>query len=197
VEASASTSLRDQRRRDTAERIARCARLLADERGLDGFTMDDLAAEAGVSRRTLFNYYPGKDLAVLGHHDDDVADEVVATFCAGGPTGDLIDDLRVLVDAHLEGKDIDRAEVARMRRILHHNPRLVGVFKQEFEAKGQLFCKLIEEREGEAYDDIRARVVFRTLVSLVDMCLDYYVDHPEHELAELFDRAIHALRSAF
>jgi AcrR family transcriptional regulator len=196
MEPSASETLRDQRRRETADRISHCARTLTDERGIDGFTMDDLASAAGVSRRTLFNYYPGKDLAVLGHHDD-LPDDVVAQFCAGGPSGDLIEDLRVLVDAHLEGKDIDRAELALMRRVMHDNPRLVGVFKQEFEAKGQLFCKLIEEREGEAYDDIRARVVFRIVVSLVDMCLDYYLDHPEHELPELFDRAIHALRSAF
>jgi hypothetical protein len=84
-----------------------------------------------------------------------------------------------------------------MRRIMHDNPRLAGLYKHEFEAKGEIFCTLIEAREGDEYDDIRARVVFRAIAALFEMCLDYYLDHPEHELAELFDRAIHALRSAF
>jgi AcrR family transcriptional regulator len=196
MEFSATESLRDQRRRETADRISLCARTLTDERGIDGFTMDDLAEAAGVSRRTLFNYYPGKDAAVFGQHDD-IPEDLIATFCDGGPTGDLIEDLKALVHARIESKDISREELALMRRIMHDNPRLAGVFKHEFEAKGEMFCKLIEAREGEDYDDIRARVVFRAIASLFEMCLDYHLDHPEHELVELFDRAIHALRSAF
>lgn len=196
MEFSANRSLRDQRRRENADRISQCARLLTDERGIDGFTMDDLAEAAGVSRRTLFNYYPGKDAAVFGHHDD-IPEDLIATFCGGGPTGHLIEDLRLLVHARLESKDIERSELAMMRRIMHDNPRLAGVFKHEFEAKGEMFCKLIEAREGDEYDDIRARVIFRVVASLFEMSVDYYVDHPEHELADLFDRAIHALRSAF
>ena len=39
---------------------------LADDRGFDGFTMDELAAAAAVSRRTLFNHVSGKLEAVLG-----------------------------------------------------------------------------------------------------------------------------------
>jgi AcrR family transcriptional regulator len=196
METSASGSLRDQRRRETADRITQCARVLTDERGIDGFTMDDLADAAGVSRRTLFNYYPGKDAAVLGQHHD-IPEDLVTTFCEGGPSGDLIEDLRVLVHARLESADIEREELALMRRIMHDNPRLAMVFKHEFEGKGEMFCKLIEGREGRAYDDIRARVVFRTIAALFEMCLDYHLDHPEHELPELFDRAIHALRTAF
>jgi len=196
MKTSASGSLRDQRRRETADRITHCARVLTDERGIDGFTMDDLADAAGVSRRTLFNYYPGKDAAVLGQHDD-IPEDFVTAFCEGGPSGDLIEDLRVLVHERLENQDIDRAELARMRRVMHDNPRLAVLFKHEFEAKGEMFCKLIEAREGTAYDDIRARVVFRAIAALFEMCLDYHLDHPEHELPELFDRAIHALRTAF
>lgn len=170
--------------------------MLTDERSIDGFTMDDLAEAAGVSRRTLFNYYPGKDAAVLGHHDD-IPEDLVTEFCNGGPTGDLIEDLRALVHARLESRDISRAELTLMRRIMHDNPRLALLYKHDFEAKGEMFCKLIEAREGDAYDDIRARVVFRAVVALFEMCLDYHLDHPEHELVELFDRAIGALRSAF
>ena len=63
---SESATLQPSRKVSTAHRITTCAQRLTDQHGLDGFTMDDLAAEAGVSRRTLFNYFPGKVDAVLG-----------------------------------------------------------------------------------------------------------------------------------
>lgn len=58
--------LREKQRAATAARIVRSARRLADQHGVDGFTLDDLAEAAGVSRRTLFNYFPTKYDAVLG-----------------------------------------------------------------------------------------------------------------------------------
>ncbi len=51
--------------------------------------MEDLADAAGVSRRTLFNYFPGKDAAVLG---DPLEPEPEPTerFVRGGPvTGEI------------------------------------------------------------------------------------------------------------
>ena len=63
-----SATTRAGRRRATAYRISVCARSLTEQHGLDGFTMEDLAEAAGVSRRTLFNYFPGKVDAVLGKY---------------------------------------------------------------------------------------------------------------------------------
>ncbi|WP_210651115.1 TetR/AcrR family transcriptional regulator [Nocardioides sp. SYSU D00065] len=48
---------RDQRHRA----IVDAARTLASERGADGFTVDQVAALAGVSRRTVFNHFAGLD----------------------------------------------------------------------------------------------------------------------------------------
>ena len=113
------------RRAATAERITLCAQRLTDERGLDGFTMDDLATAAEVSRRTLFNYFPGKVDAVLGPVLDLDPDDV-ARFRAGGPEGDLVQDLRALVLPIVEYSVADREAAARSRRILRSEPRLIA-----------------------------------------------------------------------
>ena len=81
-----SESAIDLKRQLVADAITRCAQQLADEHGLDGFTMDQLAECAGVSRRTLFNYVPGKLDAVLGSMQEPDP-EVFSEFLAGGPTG--------------------------------------------------------------------------------------------------------------
>ena len=189
-------SVRDVRRRETSRRITTCARRLAEEHGIDGFTMDDLAAAAEVSRRTLFNYFPGKDAAVFGEKPA-IRDGLLETFRAGGPTGDLVTDIVALVNELLDTHEIDRDEVALMHRVMHDNPRLIALAKQDFELRCEEFCEATEVREGAAYDDIRARVLVRVVAALFETSLHYYLEHPDEELADVFNRAIGALRSAF
>lgn len=189
-------SIREARRHETSRRISHCARVLADEHGIDGFTMDDLAAAAEVSRRTLFNYFPGKDAAVFGEKPA-IRDGLLDTFRAGGPTGDLVSDIVALVNELLDTHEIDRDEVALMHRVMHDNPRLIALAKQDFELRCEEFCEATEVREGAAYDDIRARVLVRVVAALFETSLHYYLEHPDEDLADVFNRAIAALRSAF
>ncbi|KYH45067.1 TetR/AcrR family transcriptional regulator [Branchiibius sp. NY16-3462-2] len=86
------------RREKTALRITFCAQRLAVEQGYEHFTLEELAEQAGVSRRTLFNYFPGKLDAVLGAPPG-LPQDAVDTFLAGGPQGDLMGDLGELVCA--------------------------------------------------------------------------------------------------
>ncbi|HPE35839.1 MAG TPA: helix-turn-helix domain-containing protein [Spirochaetales bacterium] len=53
--------LQEARRRKQRQGIIRAAASLFIERGPRAVTMDEVAAEAGVARRTIFNYYQGKE----------------------------------------------------------------------------------------------------------------------------------------
>nr|AIE77266.1 HTH-type transcriptional regulator YvaF [uncultured bacterium pBIO2079] len=46
---------------DIRERIVKACRDLAAEQGLQGFTMDELAQRAGVSKRTVYRYFDSKE----------------------------------------------------------------------------------------------------------------------------------------
>jgi len=60
-----ASGLRERRRRDTETEIERSALALFAGRGFEKVTMDEVAAAAGVSTRTLFRYFPAKiDLAL-------------------------------------------------------------------------------------------------------------------------------------
>ena len=190
-------SIRECRRNETSRRISNCARQLADEHGLDGFTMDDLAAKAEVSRRTLFNYFPGKDAAVHGEKPPLPDGPASRRSATADPTGDLISDLVALVNALLDTHDIDREEVALMQRVMHKNPRLITQAKEDFSGFRDQILDAIRTREGAAYDDTRARVVIHVMGALFELAIDHYVEHPDRELAELFNAAVDALRSAF
>lgn len=59
------TGLRESKRRAMGLALARAAFALALERGLDGFTIEEVAHRVGVSRRTFANYYSCKEEAVV------------------------------------------------------------------------------------------------------------------------------------
>jgi AcrR family transcriptional regulator len=192
---SAIQSGREARRQATAHRISLCAQELTDGRGLDGFTMDQLAEACGVSRRTLFNYFPGKDAAVMGTHPS-LDDTLLEQFAAGGPTGHLVDDIAVLVDALLEVKDINRDDVHRVRALVLKEPRLMAYAKQRFEEFGEEFLEVIRTREGSSYDETRARTVIQVMAALFDLAVTMFAADPDTELSALYAELLSVTRSA-
>jgi len=63
---AAVAGLRERKKADTRLAISRAALQLALERGPDAVTVDDIADLAGVSPRTVFNYFATKEQAIVG-----------------------------------------------------------------------------------------------------------------------------------
>jgi AcrR family transcriptional regulator len=68
-------SLRERRRRETAELILDAVLDLMGEAGIDGLTMEGVAERVGVSLRTVYRYFPDRArllTAALDRHDQAV-----------------------------------------------------------------------------------------------------------------------------
>jgi AcrR family transcriptional regulator len=72
-------SLRETKRRATRRALAQAAFELAVDRGVDGFTIDEVAARAGYSRRTFANHYAGKEEAIVAVASGRVRDALETT----------------------------------------------------------------------------------------------------------------------
>ncbi|HJN74893.1 MAG TPA: TetR family transcriptional regulator [Myxococcota bacterium] len=57
----------------TRDALVNAATTLFTARGYDAVTVEDVAAGGGVSRRTLFRYFPTKDSLVFHRQDQDLA----------------------------------------------------------------------------------------------------------------------------
>lgn len=62
--------LRERKKLETRRLIADSARQLALQRGVEGFTVDEVAELADVSPRTFFNYFDCKEAAIIGVDPD-------------------------------------------------------------------------------------------------------------------------------
>ena len=116
---------REKNKVATRAAITAAALRLAREQGPGGFTVDQVAAEAGVSRRTFFNYFPSIEAAVTlpveefleesfarldeRPGDEPIMDAVLATF-----GGDISQDrLALLCEIYQMGAD--DAQLERMQ----------------------------------------------------------------------------------
>lgn len=181
---------REVRRRETERRIRDRALELTDARGLDGWTMEDLAEASDVSRRTLFNYVSGKVDAVLGAGEE-LHTGAVEVFAAGGPTGRLIDDCVALAEAILAEETFDAEQVATRRRVLTTSPRLLVAVHERFELIMAELVDHILRREGPSFGRDRARLLVRLFVSVFDAALHQFLEDPDgRPVAELFEENV-------
>ena len=65
--------LRDRKKAATRQAISDVATRLFVERGFENVSVDDIASEADVARKTVFNYFPRKEDLVFDREEDSVA----------------------------------------------------------------------------------------------------------------------------
>ena len=197
VEHAAMVAAWSPSRMAKARAISAAARRLAAERGFDDFSLDDLADAAGVSRRTLFNYFPGKVDAVLGLPPRS-AHALLEEFRRGGPTGDLLDDAVRVVHHLVSAKDMGKQDWAQLGCALERSPRLLAAATTRFRAAATEVAALTAQREQLAPDDAQATVLVGLLGAVLDASVAAFVRHPgEATLGELFDHHLAAARRLF
>ncbi|WP_405779334.1 TetR/AcrR family transcriptional regulator [Streptomyces sp. NBC_00859] len=122
--------LREHNRQRTYWAISNAAIRLFLEKGFDAVPVAEVAAAAGISKPTLFRYFPAKEDLVLhrfADHEREAADVV-----AGRPAGRTpLDALRLRFLGGLDQRDpvtglSDEAEVLAFHRLLYGTPSLVA-----------------------------------------------------------------------
>lgn len=193
---TAATTRRETRRAETARRLQWCALELTRDRGFDGWTMDDLAEAAEVSRRTVFNYFDAKADVVLGPVHE-IPDERIQEFVAGGPTGHLFEDLVIIATEAVAEKSTDRSLVQLRRDVFRGDQRLMAIGHTRFEAVVAEAVDYILQREGPAYGEHRARLVVRLLMVIFDSVVERSDSDLSRPLPDLINDAVAEARAVF
>jgi len=92
--------LRERKRRQTQQRIAEVGQRLFLSKGYDSTTLDAIAAEAGISRRTFFSYFKSKDDLIFFWLDTDGA-SLIASLLKTSPDVAPLDAVRDVMVKHI------------------------------------------------------------------------------------------------
>ena len=117
-------SLRERRRLETARDIQQATLELALAEGLEVITADAIAAAAGVSTRTFFNYYPNKESAAIGTPPGFRAEDKAALRTGRNA---LAVDLKQFLDRHMAALAEDETTLRMVRKVVHANAKASGV----------------------------------------------------------------------
>lgn len=116
--------LRIRKQRATREAIHRIAVRRALEHGPENVTVAEISAEANVSARTFFNYFPSKEDAMLGFHEELPTDEELQDF-AQADAPDLLRDLVYLMRGVFASSPTEHDIMRDRRELVRQHPHLL------------------------------------------------------------------------
>jgi AcrR family transcriptional regulator len=164
--------------RQTASSLTAVSRRLTADRGLAGFTIEEVCDEVDVSRRTFFNYFASKEDAVIGTNPADESRAFAADFLAGGPTGwpGVLDEIIGLTIAHFESGHVDASAHADLMAALEREPRLLVRFMGINRDNERVLGALIAQREGVSVDDPHISATVSILSALMKSTAERFLD---------------------
>ncbi|HIW90664.1 MAG TPA: TetR/AcrR family transcriptional regulator [Candidatus Corynebacterium avicola] len=136
--------LRERKLRETRLRIEDCGTKLILERGFDQVTIDEICEEAGISRRSFFNYFDSKDQVAAGRGIPPIPEEVLEKYVTRD-SDNIVRDILHLVAVTLDNdptssldlspdRELSLVVRARRREIVSQTPLLSAGNMRRFDA---------------------------------------------------------------
>lgn len=146
---------REQKREETRRRLTREGQRLFAEQGFDRTSVDEIAAAAGVSRRTFFHYFDSKEDVILSRHAD-FERALVDAIRTAPPREPLLRVAEQAMIAALGSFDPDEARL--IERLKRDTPAFSARDHGKYERLERAIAGALAERSGSAPDDLRTRL---------------------------------------
>lgn len=185
------------RPRSTSRRALELVALgLFGEQGFDQTTVDQIAAAAGVGRRTFFRYFASKSDVLWNNFDLEVAAirSSLAQAPADRPMMDVVRDAVVAAN-HYHAKDIPELR-ARMNLIVSE-PALQATAMLHYTAWEEAISEFVAARLGQPADSLYPLAVGRSTLAACRAAYDRWVARADSDLTVYLDAAITALATGF
>ena len=185
--AQKQTPLREQTRSVVRSLLARTAVELFAAKGYDDTTLDDVAAAAGVSRRTLFNYFRNKeDLALSGLAEQ--GELIAARFAERPADEDPWTSLRAAFQV--------LGEIDMMVTLLFGNESLRAGHAEKQARWQELLSPLIEPRLPDSeHRALQARAIAAAAITCLQAATEEWMRlGGKADQFDLYDTAVQAIR---
>ncbi|WP_433478710.1 mycofactocin system transcriptional regulator [Spirillospora sp. CA-142024] len=185
-----------RRPRTSRAELERVALRLFAERGFEETTVDDIAAAAGIGRRTFFRYYGSKNDVVWGDFEGEL-ERMRAWFAECPPQAPMMDALR---EAIVEFNRLDPGQVPwhrlRMTLILEV-PALQAHSTLRYAYWRAVVAGFAASRLGRPVDDLMPQAVAHACLGVSVAAYERWLRHPGSDLGDLLDTSMAALAHGF
>lgn len=181
-------------RTTSRDEVQRVALALFAERGFEETTLDEVAAAVGVSRRTLFRYYPSKNDIVWGEFSEQL-EGLRARFAAAEPDEPLMEVVRRAVVAFNDYGDQDELRI-RMA-LITSVPALQGHSMLRYRDWCDVVAEFVAARLRARMDDHLPQVIANAALGTAMATYRHWITHPGADLLAELDEAFRLLAAGF
>src|ERR1700689_3616996 len=185
------------RRRVTSQaELEEAAFALFAARGFDATTVDEIAAAAGIGRRTFFRYFPSKNDVPWGAFEHEL-ERMRVRLKACPPQVPLMDAIRL---ALIDFNRVAPAQVPLHRRrmaLILRVPALFAHSTLRFTAWREVIAEFVAGRTGRRPDDLAPQAIAHAVLGVCVAAYEHWLDPPSADLGVLLDDAMRQLSGAF
>jgi AcrR family transcriptional regulator len=191
-------TLRDHARGAIRDEVLKQAWSLFAEQGFEATTVDQVATAAGMSRRTFFRYFTGKDelvLARLIEHGDRLAN-ALRERPADEPAWPA---LRAAFDAIVIPQEANPDHSRLLTGMLRDEPGVRASVLERHRRWQELLTPLVGERltprAGRTGPDVRAAAIAGSALACLEAAQELWTTTPGSRLGALLDEAMDTVAS--
>jgi mycofactocin system transcriptional regulator len=176
-------------RATTAAELSHVALQLFLDRGFDETTIDDVAAAAGVGRRTVFRYFSSKNDLPWGDFDRELTR--MRRFLAATPADVPV--FTAVRDAVIDFNAFPSAEVPFHRermRLIMEVPALVAHSTLRYAAWRDVVARFVAVRTGQAPSDFEPQVYSWSVLAACLAAYEQWLACDDADLLVLLDQAM-------
>jgi TetR/AcrR family transcriptional regulator, regulator of mycofactocin system len=193
---SQSTGVRGRRPSTSRAELSHIGLQLFTERGFDETTVDDIAAAAGIGRRTFFRYFSSKNDLPWGDFDQRL-DTMRAHLRSLPADLSVMEALRIAV---VEFNRLPPEEIPHHRqrmRLLLTIPTLRAHSTLHYEAWRSVIAEYAAERLKVPSNDLAPRAIAWAMLGVGLSCYEQWLRHDDADLPALLEEAFRMLNAGF
>lgn len=193
TETPAGEGLRERKRRETLQRITEAGTRLFIAHGYEATTLDAIAAEAGISRRTFFYYFKSKDEILLAMQGG--LGEMLAAALAQEPAAER--PIRAVRDAMLRiSGTYDPAEMLVLDRLMRSSETVMARKQASYVQHEATLFAALRDRWPQPERETALRLVAMLSIGALRVSLETFNrEEGQRPIAILLNEAFDALEA--
>jgi len=169
---------------------------LFTEKGFHETTVDEIAAAAGVSRRTFFRYYDAKSKVLWNEFDREV-DTIRATLAETADDLPVMEAVRraVIAANHYRAEDVP--ELRMRMQLISTVPELAASATIHYDAWERAVAEFVARRTGRPADALYPLAAGRATLAACRAAYERWSARADADLTVYLDAALRALEAGF